>query len=42
MDSIDLDGMPPLLRSALMQLAEFIQAGLAEDGDKSQAVVTSC
>ena len=42
MDSIDLDGMPPLLRSALMQLAEFIQAGLAEGGDKSQAVVTSC
>lgn len=42
MDSIDLDGMPPLLRSALMQLAEFIQAGLAEDGAELPAVVTSC
>ena len=32
MDSIDLDGMPPLLRSALMQLAEFIQAGWRKTG----------
>ncbi|WP_413735383.1 ubiquinone anaerobic biosynthesis accessory factor UbiT [Sodalis sp. RH21] len=33
MDSIDLDTMPALLRTALLQMAGFIEAGLKEGAD---------
>lgn len=42
MDSIDLDAMPALLRSALMQLAEFIQAGMESEAAQSHTAVPSC
>ncbi|MEA9392920.1 SCP2 domain-containing protein [Acerihabitans sp. TG2] len=35
MDSIDLDTMPTLLRTALLQMAGFIDAGLKEGADET-------
>lgn len=43
MDSIDLDTMPALLRTALLQMADFIEAGLNEGADGvSICVSQSC
>lgn len=42
MDAIDLDSMPVLLKSGLMRLADFIEAGLQEDREPSAPVVQTC
>lgn len=42
MDAIDLDSMPVLLKSGLMRLADFIEAGLQEDREPVAPVVQTC
>ncbi|PKB86647.1 SCP-2 sterol transfer family protein [Ewingella americana] len=42
MDAIDLDSMPLLLKSGLMRLADFIEAGLQEDREPGAPVVQTC
>lgn len=42
MDAIDLDSMPILLKSGLMRLADFIEAGLQEDREPRAPVVQTC
>lgn len=42
MDAIDLDSMPLLLKSGLMRLADFIEAGLQEDRGPGAPVVQTC
>lgn len=42
MDAIDLDSMPVLLKSGLMRLAEFIEAGLQEDREPTAAGAQTC
>lgn len=42
MDSIDLDSMPAPLRIGLMQLAEFVEAGLKEGGEATSHASVSC
>jgi len=40
MDAIDLDTMPALLRTALLQMAGFIEAGLKEGADEASIRVS--
>lgn len=42
MDSIELESMPKPLRLGLLQLADFIEAGLQEGTEQSSRVVASC
>jgi len=42
MDAIDLDTMPMLLKSGLMRLADFIEAGLQEDREPTAAGAQTC
>lgn len=42
MDSIDLDSMPAPLRIGLMQLADFVEAGLKEGGEAASHAPASC
>lgn len=42
MDAVDLDSMPVLLKSGLMRLADFIEAGLQEDREPGAAEVQTC
>src|SRR5471030_3303791 len=42
MDAIDLDSMPVLLKSGLMRLADFIEAGLQEDREPVAPVAQTC
>jgi len=42
MDAIDLDSMPVLLKSGLMRLADFIEAGLQEGRESDAPVVQTC
>src|SRR5476649_1716495 len=42
MDAIDLDSMPLLLKSGLMRLADFIEAGLQEGRESDAPVVQTC
>lgn len=42
MDAIDLDSMPLLLKSGLMRLADFIEAGLQEGREPGAPVVQTC
>ncbi len=42
MDAIELESMPALLRNGLLQLADFVEAGLKEDTVPASRVVESC
>lgn len=42
MDAIDLEAMPSVLRSGLMQLADFIQAGQQEGAKMQHHALSSC
>lgn len=42
MDAIDLDSMPSTLRVALLQLADFVEAGLQEDTVQPARVTQPC
>lgn len=42
MDALELESMPAPLRIGLLQLAEFVEAGLQEDTVQSSRVLASC
>jgi predicted lipid carrier protein YhbT len=42
MDAIELENMPTLLRVGLLQLADFIEAGLKEGGEAHSHAPASC
>ncbi|MBU3894615.1 SCP2 domain-containing protein [Serratia sp. JUb9] len=42
MDAIELEAMPAPLRIGLLQLAEFVEAGLQEGAEPSSRVVAPC